>query len=196
MQQSFGAAKFICSAGRYDELPRPAGDEFALLGRSNVGKSSFINHACANGTLARTSKRPGTTVCANLYSIAEALYWVDMPGYGYASAGGNERERWAGLIYEYCRRRENLKGILWLIDIRHIGLPMDNEARDWLSKLGKPVLPVLAKADKLPRSGRKKQASEFAKRFGVGVEPVLFSVLEQPSRERFWERFEEWRKNL
>jgi GTP-binding protein len=194
MQQHFGTAKYLCSAGNYNDLPEPIGDEFALLGRSNVGKSSFINHACAQGNLAKTSKRPGTTLCANIYKVTETLCWVDMPGYGFASASRHERERWSTLIYEYCRRREKLKGILWLLDIRHIGLEMDCEAWEWLTKLGKPVLPVLAKADKLPRSGQKKQKQLFAKRFGGMGEPVLFSVLEHPARERFWERFDEWRK--
>lgn len=196
MQQHFGTAQYLCSAGHYNELPESIGDEFALLGRSNVGKSSFINHACAQGNLAKTSKRPGTTGCANLYKIMEGLCWVDMPGYGFASTSQHERERWSTLIYEYCNRREELKGILWLLDIRHIGLAMDCEAFEWLKKLKKPVLPVLAKADKLPRSGQKKQTQLFAKQFGVMGEPVLFSVLEHNSRERFWERFEQWRKTI
>lgn len=194
MPQHYGTAQYLCSAGHYNDLPEPTGDEFALLGRSNVGKSSFINHACAQGNLAKTSKRPGTTLCANIYKIAETLCWVDMPGYGFASASQNERERWSTLIYEYCRRRENLKGILWLLDIRHIGLAMDREAHEWLAKLGKPVLPVLAKADKLSRNGQKKQVQLFAKVFGNMGEPVLFSTLEHAARERFWKRFDEWRK--
>jgi GTP-binding protein len=196
MKQQYGTAKFLCSAGRFTELPESIGDEYALLGRSNVGKSSFINHACAQGGLAKTSKRPGTTGCANFYKITETLCWVDMPGYGFASTSQNERERWSTLIYEYCQRRDELKGILWLLDCRHIGLAMDCEAYEWLTKLGKPVLPILAKADKLPRSGQKKQAQLFVKSFAGMGEPVLFSTLEHPSRERFWERFEAWRTTI
>jgi GTP-binding protein len=194
MHHYSGTAQYLCSAGNYNELPEPVGDEYALLGRSNVGKSTFINHACAQGNLAKTSKRPGTTGCANIYKITETLCWVDMPGYGFASTSLHEKERWSTLIHEYCRRREKLKGILWLLDIRHIGLAMDCEAFEWLSKLGKPVLPILAKADKLSRGAQREQAKEFARRFGGMGEPVLFSALEHPARERFWNRFDEWQK--
>jgi GTP-binding protein len=191
-----GTARFVLSAGRFHELPPETGDEFALLGRSNVGKSSFINHACAQGHLAKTSKRPGTTICANLYQLDEALFLVDLPGYGFASAGSNERDRWSKLMSDYCEKRSNLRGILWFVDIRHIGVAQDREAYEWLLSLKKPVLPVLAKADKLSRSGQKKQIGEFGKIFSRLGEPVLFSTLEHVSRERFWERFDAWRNTI
>jgi GTP-binding protein len=189
-------AKFILSAGNSAQLPNLDGEEFALVGRSNVGKSSFINHACANGTLARTSKRPGTTVCANFYQIDKTLYWVDLPGYGYAEARGNEKERWAALAQGYCRNRQNLRGIIWIVDIRHIGVAADCEAYGWLQHLGKPVLPLLAKADKLSASGRKLHAKEFLARFEGFGEPEVYSVHENAARERFWKRFEVWRNSI
>jgi GTP-binding protein len=196
MKQIFGTARFVMSAGKFHELPPPEGDEFALIGRSNVGKSSFINHVCADRALARTSKRPGTTVCANLYRIDEMLYWVDLPGYGFAESRHNEQERWSHLSTDYCEKRKNLKGVLWLIDIRHIGTPIDTEAYSWLRSLKIPVLPLLTKADKLTRNQQQKPVAEFKKVFGLFGDPVLYSTLEHAARERFWERFEGWGKSI
>jgi len=196
MQQMYGTAQFILSAGEFRELPVSSADEFAVIGRSNVGKSSFINHVCADKGLARTSKRAGTTICANLFRINNATYWVDLPGYGYARTTAAEQERWSHIARDYCERRGNLRGIVWLIDIRHIGIAKDREAYAWLRKLGRPVLPVLAKADKLPRSGQRKTAGLFMKEFGGFGEPVLYSVHEHAARERFWDRFEAWRSSF
>jgi GTP-binding protein len=196
MKQMFGTAEFICSAGQVRELPASAGDEFAVIGRSNVGKSSFINHVCADHGLARTSKRPGTTVCANLFKLGETLYWVDLPGYGFARTSGHERDRWAALIRDYCGQRRNLAGIIWLVDIRHIGVAIDRTAYAWLRELKKPVLPLLAKADKLSGNEQKRQVREFMKAFGGFAEPVPYSIHEHVSRERFWTRFEAWRNTI
>ena len=164
-QPAPGSVTFIRAAGTWRELPRAEGDEFALLGRSNVGKSSFINHVCADHGLARTAKRTGTTATANLFKVNDVTYWVDLPGYGYASTGSGERGRWSMLIRDYCQKREALCGIIWLVDIRHIGTGMDVEAFEWLRGLRKPVLPILSKGDKLSGIGRKKQAAEFSRVF-------------------------------
>ncbi len=193
MKQISGTAQFICSASCFAQLPPPEGDEFALVGRSNVGKSSFMNHACAMHKLARTSKRPGTTVCINLFKLGETLYWVDLPGYGYAHRAKKEPERWGALIDDYSRKRGNLKGVIWMVDSRHIGVDMDCRAYAWLHDLGKPVLPILAKADKLSAPMQRSQIREFMKRFGRFGEPVIYSIHEHAARQRFWERFEGWR---
>jgi GTP-binding protein len=185
-------ARFMVSAGTLRELPPTPGNEFALLGRSNVGKSSFINHMCAHKNLARTSKRPGTTICANLYGIDETVFWVDLPGYGFAKTDGREKQRWSDLIRDYCEKRRNLKGIVWLVDSRHVGLDMDREAFAWLKKLRKPVLPVLTKTDKLSRSQLLLRKKTFAREFGIFGEPVPVSVSDQSCRELFWKRFNLW----
>jgi GTP-binding protein len=193
IMQISGTAQFIRSASSFAQLPPPQGDEYAVVGRSNVGKSSFINHVCAMHKLARTSKRPGTTVCINLFKLGETLYWVDLPGYGYAERAKKEPERWGALIDDYCRKRGNLKGIIWMVDSRHIGVAMDCKAYAWLHDFGKPVLPVLAKADKLSAAEQRSHAIEFMKRFGRFGKPVMYSIHEQAAKERFWERFEAWR---
>ncbi|MDR2692695.1 MAG: ribosome biogenesis GTP-binding protein YihA/YsxC [Chitinispirillales bacterium] len=189
------SVEFVCSAAHFKELPAPTGDEYAVLGRSNVGKSTFINHSLACGTPARVSKKPGKTTLANLYRLDDGLFWVDLPGYGYAEASIAEKERWGKLIAEYCGKRDNLDGIIWLLDIRHPGAKADMEANEWLAGLGRRVLPVLTKGDKLSRSQRKKQVDEFRKIFEFTDDPIIYSSLEHGSRGRFWDRFYAWRKD-
>jgi len=187
---------FIKSAAEFKDLPKLSGEEYAVLGRSNVGKSTFFNHVLASGTLARVSKRPGKTTLANFYKLNEKLFWVDLPGYGYAKACTSEKERWGKLIYDYCTKRDNLTGIIWLLDVRHPGVNADMEAFDWLNELKLPVLPVLTKGDKLSRPMQKKHCSQFCKIFGFQSDPVIYSSLEHASRERFWTGFEAWRQKI
>jgi GTP-binding protein len=188
--------QFVQSAAHFKELPRLTGEEYAILGRSNVGKSTFINHALASGTLARVSKRPGKTTLANLYRLEERLFWVDLPGYGYAKASIAEKDRWSKLIADYCCKRDSLAGIIWLLDIRHPGIGADMEADEWLKDVGKPVLPVLTKGDKVSRAAQKKQVAEFCDVFEFAETPIVYSALEHGSRRRFWDGFEAWRSTI
>jgi len=190
------SVRFVQSAAHFKELPAPAGEEYVVLGRSNVGKSTFINHALASGTLARVSKRPGKTTLANLYQLEPGLFWVDLPGYGFAKASTAEKDRWSKLIADYCTKRDSLAGIIWLLDIRHPGIDADMEAREWLVEIGLPVLPVLTKCDKLSRAAQKKHAAEFVKIFGFTEEPVVYSSLEHGSRKKFWDGFDGWRVRI
>lgn len=189
-------AVFISSSAHFRELPAPQGDEFAILGRSNVGKSSFINHVLENKSLARVSKKPGKTTLANLYRIEKDMLWVDLPGYGYAQAPGAERIRWSRLIADYCERRSNLLGLIWLIDCRHVGVKADLEACEWFQKLGLPLFTVLTKIDKITTNERNSAVRQAVKTFGLLEEPVPYSVLQHESRMRFWQRFNLWRERL
>ena len=188
-------AKFLVSAAYYKELPEPEGDEFAVIGRSNVGKSSFINHVLENRALARISKKPGKTSLANFYRVSETMVWVDLPGYGYAKTSGSERTRWSQLIASYCEKRSNLRGIIWLIDIRHIGVKNDVEAWQWLKRLNIPVFPVLTKADKLTTREKALHIKQACSFFGFSTEPVVYSINQHDSRRRFWEKFDIWRRD-
>ncbi|MCL2183148.1 MAG: ribosome biogenesis GTP-binding protein YihA/YsxC [Chitinispirillia bacterium] len=190
------SVRFVQSAAHFKELPASAGEEYAVLGRSNVGKSTFINHVLACGALARVSKRPGKTTLANLYELEKGLFWVDLPGYGFAKASAAEKDRWSKLIYDYCSKRGSLAGIIWLLDIRHPGVGADMEAHSWLGELGHPVLPVLTKGDKLSRPARKKHSAEFCRIFGFAEEPVVYSSLEHGSRQGFWDGFGRWRARI
>ncbi len=185
-------ARFLLSAAYFHELPEPQGDEFCILGRSNVGKSSFVNHVLGNTTLARVSKKPGKTSLANYYQITPSMVWVDLPGYGYAKASRSEKKRWSQLIADYCEKRENLVGAIWLVDIRHVGIQADLEALQWLLEIGIPFFPVLTKGDKLPQSKRAAQAKNIATRLGLPSNPLVYSTQKHSTRNQFWKKFTEW----
>ncbi|MFP4163225.1 MAG: ribosome biogenesis GTP-binding protein YihA/YsxC [Chitinispirillaceae bacterium] len=190
------SAVFVSSAAHFSDLPKPSGEEYAIVGRSNVGKSTFINHVLASGNIAKTSKKPGKTTLANLYRLEEGLFWVDLPGYGYAKASNKEKDRWGRLIADYCEKRENLSGVIWLLDIRHPGISADLQAAVWLTELDLPLLPILTKGDKLSRNMRQKNVAAYRRRFGFLEEPIIYSAFEHASREKFWKRFHSWRAGL
>lgn len=186
-------AEFMVSAATYAGLPLPVGREFCVLGRSNVGKSSFVNHVLASGRIAYVSKRPGKTALANLFRIDDTTVWVDLPGYGYARAPHSETWRWSELIREYCEKRRNLAGVIWLLDIRHVGVRADTEACAWLRSLGHRLMPVITKGDKMTRGARNVRAREFEEFYELPPRSaVVYSVREHASREKFWQQYETW----
>jgi GTP-binding protein len=185
-------AEFVMSAARFSDLPAPQGAEFCVMGRSNVGKSSFINHVFSDKSLARVSNKPGKTVLANFFKVSDGTVWVDLPGYGYAKTARTERARWSALIEDYCQKRENLRGVVWLLDMRHAGLSSDLEAGEWLERLGLPTLPVLTKCDKLSRSEAAAQKKAFVKALGLTFDPIVYSVTKPAYRDLFWERYALW----
>jgi len=189
-------AEFISSAARYSQLPAPDGEEFCLLGRSNVGKSSFVNHVFENRKLARVSNTPGKTILANYYKVSDNSVWVDLPGYGFAKGPKTEKAGWSRLIEEYCEKRPDLIGGLWLLDIRHAGLEIDRIALQWFIARHIPILPILTKCDKIVTSKIKDRKKEFVEEFGLKEEPVVYSINSIVYREEFWKRFEKWRISL
>jgi GTP-binding protein len=195
-QQKRPAVEFLCSAAQEKDFPQLQGDEFAILGRSNVGKSSFINHVLEKPGLARTSRTPGKTTLANFFRVDESMIWVDLPGYGYARASGSERERWSVLIRAYCETRKNLRGLVWLIDIRHPGVAADLEARAWIEGLGVGFFPVLTKVDKINRSQIATQVRKAVTELRLPGEPLTYSIMQHGSRDRFRERFAQWRQSI
>ncbi|KMQ53027.1 GTP-binding protein EngB [Chitinispirillum alkaliphilum] len=189
-------AVFVCSSAHFKDMPESDDLEYAIVGRSNVGKSSFINHVLESGSIARTSKKPGKTTLANFYRLEDNTVWVDLPGYGYARAPIKEKQRWSRLIGDYCSKRKNLVGLIWLLDIRHPGNKVDCEAWNWLYELDIPVFPVLTKSDKLSKSNEMKSVAEYKRKFGFTVEPVRYSVMKHSSRENFWDNFRRWRESV
>jgi GTP-binding protein len=190
------AAVFLSSAAHYADIPRSTSPEFCVLGRSNVGKSSFINHVFGNKTLARVSRTPGKTTLANFYRASDGSVWADLPGYGHAERARSEQIRWSRLIADYCQNRKNLRGVILLCDIRHPGQILDKEAYSWLVSLSLPVLAVLTKADKLPAQQQEARARQYAAAFGMRRLPVLYSTSIDAARERFWKRHAEWAAEL
>ncbi len=189
-------AKFIRSAAYYSQLPTLQNDEFCLMGRSNVGKSSFINHVFKDRRLARVSKKPGTTTCANYYEINDGTAWVDLPGYGFARAPKNERVRFSSLIEEYCVKRKNLKGCIWLIDARHVGLSIDQAAHRWLLERRLPLFPILVKSDEVSNADIEERMRLFMDNFNVTAAPLTYSIRRIDCREEFWNRFMAWRNAI
>lgn len=179
------SAKFVLSAASASDFPHEGLPEIALVGRSNVGKSSLIN-ALTRQKVARTSAAPGKTRLANYYEIglqtsgsriqaaAKEFYLVDLPGYGYARGGADSAETFEQLTREYFDklRHRSIAGILQLIDARHPDLPQDAAAFTWVMQIQLPVAIVASKIDKLNRSDRTKVVSTLARRYGVEVIPV------------------------
>ncbi|WP_047985008.1 ribosome biogenesis GTP-binding protein YihA/YsxC [Ornithinibacillus californiensis] len=147
-------AEIVISAVSKKQYPNDQLPEIALAGRSNVGKSSFINKLINRKSLARTSSKPGKTQTLNFYRINEAFYFVDVPGYGYAKVSKTEREKWGKMMEEYFQSRETLKVVLLITDIRHEPTKDDVQMYDFLKHFGLPVVVVATKMDKIPKGKR------------------------------------------
>lgn len=146
------SAEFVTSAVKPNHYPAGKLDEVALAGRSNVGKSSLLNKLVNRKGLARTSSSPGRTRLINFFMVNGFFHLVDLPGYGYAKAPVSERESWGKMVAAYLQKRENLRGILLLIDSRHPPSAQDIQMYGWFKDNGIPVLVVATKADKFSRS--------------------------------------------
>lgn len=142
----------IISAVSSKQYPESNLPEIALSGRSNVGKSSFINTIVGRKSLARTSSKPGKTVTLNFFNIDDQFIFVDVPGYGYAKQSKKDREKWGKFIEEYITKREPLAAVIQLIDLRHPPTQDDVMMYNFLKHHQLPVLVVCTKMDKIPRS--------------------------------------------
>jgi GTP-binding protein len=149
----------------------PALPEIAFVGRSNVGKSSLLNALVGRPGLARVSGSPGKTRLLNFYRLPE-LYLVDLPGYGFARASKQDRAGYRELITRYLRGRQDLAGIVWLLDIRHDPSKDDREIQELLVHSNRPVLAVLTKADKLTRSARHDRERALAARLELTPDQI------------------------
>ena len=151
----FRSAEFTIGAVRTADLPTSGQPEIAFSGRSNVGKSSLINRLLQRKKLARTSSAPGKTQQLNYYWINGDFYFVDLPGYGFVQGGVGLREKLGHIVRGYVERRESLRAVLQLIDIRHGPTDLDRMMIDWLKEVNTPFLLVFTKADKLSRNKQK-----------------------------------------
>ncbi|AVK84109.1 ribosome biogenesis GTP-binding protein YihA/YsxC [Lysinibacillus sp. NPDC047702] len=143
--------EMVISAVRPDQYPEDGLPEFALAGRSNVGKSSFINRMIGRKALARISSKPGKTQTLNFYKIEEQLFFVDVPGYGYAKVSKTEREAWGKMIERYFTGRKELKAVVQIVDLRHPPTADDCLMYDFLKHYNIPCIVIATKADKIPK---------------------------------------------
>jgi GTP-binding protein len=145
------SSEIVISAVKPEQYPETELPEFALAGRSNVGKSSFINKMLNRKGLARISSKPGKTQTLNFYLINEILHFVDVPGYGYAKVSKSERAAWGRMIETYFTTREQLKAAVLIVDLRHPPTTDDVMMYDFLKHYGIPCVIIATKADKIPK---------------------------------------------
>lgn len=150
-------AKFLTSCASIEQLVGDIGHEVAFVGRSNCGKSSLINALTEQGKLARISKTPGRTQLINFFELDETRRLVDLPGYGFAKVHESIRRNWESLIEGYFTKRDSLRGIVLINDIRHPLKDTDVQMLDWAQHYNVPVLLVLNKSDKYSNSQKSKQ---------------------------------------
>lgn len=181
-------AEFIISAVGPSQYPEDALPEIALAGRSNVGKSSLINCLISRKNLARTSSQPGKTQTLNYYKVNQDLYFVDLPGYGYAKVSKTKREQWGKFIESYLLNREPLRLVMQLVDLRHPPSKDDQAMYEWLRHMDVPVLVVATKADKIPKSRWPKHMKIVRETLGMdkGVQPLMFSSELGLGKDELW----------
>lgn len=170
-------ATFLTSAGATGDYPEalPSGVEIAIVGKSNVGKSSLINSLCNNYKLARTSASPGKTRLINFFVINREFYLVDLPGYGFAKASKEEKKGWGDMMERYLSA-ERLTHIIMLLDIRHEPTQEDKQMFSYLLYYNIPFSIVATKADKIAKSKRKQAADKAAKLLGAPPSAIPYSA--------------------
>lgn len=169
-------------------LPENEYPEFAFAGKSNVGKSSLINALMNRKAFARTSSQPGKTQTINFYNINDALYYVDLPGYGYAKVSVEVKAKWGKMIERYLQKSPMLKGVFLLIDIRHEPSENDRLMYDWILSNGYQPIIIATKLDKLKRSQVQKQVKLIRQGLGMEKDGIIipFSAETKQGREEIW----------
>ena len=178
--------------GVTSRLPENDKPEIAFAGKSNVGKSSLINALMNRKSYARTSAQPGKTQTINFYNINDALYYVDLPGYGYAKVSQTEREKWGRMIENYLKKSRQLRGVFLLVDIRHEPSANDRQMYDWILSQGYHPIIIATKLDKIKRSQKDKQLKLI--RQGLDLVPgtviIPYSSVTKQGRDEIWDLVE------
>ncbi len=184
LKANFSNATYLLSAPSLKQCPPDEGAEIAFAGRSNAGKSSAINILCNNGKLARTSKTPGRTQLLNFFTLNEQQRIVDLPGYGYAKVPLEMKKQWEAHLFEYLRKRECLRALVIVMDVRHPLQELDAQLLNWAVEDELPVLLLLTKADKLKKGQAKNTLLQMEKHLREAevddlVKVQLFSALKK-----------------
>jgi len=175
-------------AVRPEQYPDNRMPEIAFAGKSNVGKSSLINTMINRKSLARTSQTPGKTRTINFYNVEDMVYFVDLPGYGFARAPEHEKQKWGKMIEKYLTERSELCSIIMLVDIRHKPGENDVQMYEWLKYYGYDIIIAATKHDKLKRSQVKAHVNEIREAFKIRETDMLipFSSETKEGREELW----------
>lgn len=179
-------------AVKREQYPDENLKEIAFVGRSNVGKSSFINSIINRNNLARTSGKPGKTRTINFYNINDKFRFVDLPGYGYAKVSKKEQGKWGSIIEEYINTRENLIDIVLLLDIRHKPTEQDVMMYNWIKSLDFTGTIIATKADKITKGKYVSNINIIKKKLQVVDESLIihYSSLKKTNKDKVWDRLE------
>ena len=188
-------ARFLISAAKLHQCPGDVGWEVAFAGRSNAGKSSAINSLTGNKKLAKTSKTPGRTQLINFFELSDSQRLVDLPGYGFAKVPQAVKREWTKTLEQYLQRRESLRGLVLLMDIRRPMQEFDTQMLNWALSAGMPVRVLLTKADKLKRGPAKSTLLAVQKDLEPYAELAsaqLFSALKHEGHEELTQVLNAW----
>ncbi|PWC17600.1 YihA family ribosome biogenesis GTP-binding protein [Brenneria roseae subsp. roseae] len=198
-QYNYHMTHFVISAPDIRHLATDSGIEVAFAGRSNAGKSSALNTLTNQKNLARTSKTPGRTQLINLFEVVAGVRLVDLPGYGYADVPEAMKLKWQRSLGEYLQKRNSLKGLVILMDIRHPLKDLDQQMLLWAVDAQLPVLVLLTKADKLASGARKAQLDmvrEAVLPFMGDIQVEAFSSLKKLGVEKLRQKLDSWFSSL
>jgi GTP-binding protein len=181
-------AKYELTAVKPEQYPASILPEIAFIGRSNVGKSSIINTLLNRRNLARVASTPGKTREINFYNIDEKLYFVDLPGYGYAKVSKEKKSTWGEIIETYLYTRSQLKLVILLVDIRHAPSEDDKVMYEWILSHVVPHIVVATKADKIPRSQVNSKLQDIKTSLGIleGMTLIPYSSETKQGRDEIW----------
>lgn len=185
-------AEFITSAVTGAQYPAADRPEIAFAGRSNVGKSSMINRMLNRKKLAKTSSDPGKTRTINFYNVNDLLYFVDLPGYGYARVSESEKQKWGRMIEDYLNGRDSLMDVVLLVDIRHEPTGDDRLMYNWIKSYNINVTVLGTKCDKISKAQFLKQASLVKSTLGMDSNDrlILFSSESGYGADELWSLFD------
>ena len=182
------SAHFITSATKPSQYPPADLPEIAFAGRSNVGKSSLINTLVNRKHLVKTSATPGRTQLINFFNINDSIGFVDLPGYGYAKVPVSVRKKWGPMIETFLSKRESLRGIVVIMDIRRTPATEESDLLHWLEHFNIARILVITKADKLSKNKQIKQVNHIIQTLGVARDDViLFSAKTRLGKDAVWE---------
>lgn len=183
------SVEYIKGCTRWEDGPQDGLPEIAVIGRSNVGKSSLINFLLGR-KIAYVSGTPGKTQLIHFFKINQAFYLVDLPGYGYANAPKETRALWGPMIESYLLKRDALRALIFLVDIRHPAMALDLRMKEWIDHYQVTPLFVATKGDKIVRGRRKALEETIKKNFGVS-RLIVTSAEKKEGKEAVWKGIEE-----